>query len=333
MSPFRDAVQPRNLQCILQFHPRFLLVPHACGHETTLRWKSIPSSETCYSQSILSICSFTCSVLSITISNSKVYPSLIRRIRTCTKVILIWMGVYLCWMSHARPHAAALLRNVDPSTENGRAELFSVTVGGGPPRFPADAQTPAFATEVAAAAAVDVVVVFLLSVLVFLAFLVPFPFFAVFVATTVAALEEDVFSTSPSGAVVPVVAPATLHQPHHFKKIRSVNFVLSNIWHKKILCKNAPNRVVSVITRISLSSRITDLSWRKSPRLDRIKRISTNRSNLNSQVEGDLFIDRSGIGRGRILMLTQHSNLRILGSLSAENRCKTNLSCIPFEGS
>ena len=242
------------------------------------------------------------------------------------------VGKYLCCTSHARPHAAALLRKVDPSTEKGRAELSSVTVGGGPPRFPADAQTPAFAAEVEAAAAL-VVVVFFLSVLVCLAFFVAFPVSTAFVAAAVVTTDEGVVSTLPSDAVVPVEPPATLHQQYHFKTIRCVNFVLSDIRHKKILRKNAPNRIVSVITRISLSSRITDLSWRKSPRLDRIKRISTNRGNLNCQVKGDLFIDWSGIGRGWILMLTQRSNLRILGSLSAENGCETDLPGIPFESS
>jgi hypothetical protein len=195
----------------------------------------------------------------------------------------------LCWTSHARPHAAALLRNVDPSTENGRAELFSVTVGGGPPRSPADAQTPAFADEVAAAAALDVVV-FFLSALVCLAFLVAFPVFSAFVVATEVAPDDDIVFTPPWDAVLSVEPPATLHQQHHFKKIRSVNFFLSNVRHKKILCKNAPNGIVSVITRVSLGSWITNLAWRKSPRLDRIKGISANRSNLNSQVEGDLFI-------------------------------------------
>jgi hypothetical protein len=54
------------------------------------------------------------------------------------------------------------LRNVEPSTEKGRDELFSVTVGGGPPRSPADAQTDALevAEEVDVAAAwVEVVAV------------------------------------------------------------------------------------------------------------------------------------------------------------------------------
>jgi len=64
-------------------------------------------------------------------------------------------------MSQARPHAAALLRKVEPSTEKGRAELSSVTGGGGPPRFPADAQTlaPLEAGVVEAGAAAAVLVV------------------------------------------------------------------------------------------------------------------------------------------------------------------------------
>jgi len=144
---------------------------------------------------------------------------------------------------------------------------------------------------VEAAAALVVVVFFFLSFFVCLAFLVAFPFFAAFVAAAVVAADEDVVSTSPSDAVVPVEPPATLHQQHHLKKIRSVNFVLSNIRHKKILRKNTPNGIVSVITRISLCSWITNLSWCKSPRLDRIKWISTDRSNLNCQVEGDLFVN------------------------------------------
>jgi hypothetical protein len=48
---------------------------------------------------------------------------------------------YLCWTSQARLQAAPLFKNVEPSTENGRAELSCVTMGGAPPRLPADAHT------------------------------------------------------------------------------------------------------------------------------------------------------------------------------------------------
>lgn len=51
------------------------------------------------------------------------------------------------------------MRNVEPSTEKGRDELFSVTVGGGPPRSPADAQTDAPEEVDVAAAWVEVVAV------------------------------------------------------------------------------------------------------------------------------------------------------------------------------
>jgi hypothetical protein len=72
----------------------------------------------------------------------------------------------LCWTSQARPHAAALFRNVEPSTEKGRGELSSVTTGGGPPRSPAARQTDAsllLAVEVEdideVVAVVDVIIV------------------------------------------------------------------------------------------------------------------------------------------------------------------------------
>ena len=114
-------------------------------------------------------------------------------------------------MSQARPQAAALLRNVDPSTEKGRAELSSVTVGGGPPRSPAEAQTPTLAAA-ADVSAVLVLVAFCFFFLVCFGFLVFFVAFAAFVATTaVVVVDEDVVFASFTDSVVPVEPPATLH--------------------------------------------------------------------------------------------------------------------------
>jgi hypothetical protein len=49
----------------------------------------------------------------------------------------------LCCTSHARPQAAPLLRNVEPSTANGRFEVSWLTGGGAPPRVPAALHTDA----------------------------------------------------------------------------------------------------------------------------------------------------------------------------------------------
>jgi hypothetical protein len=125
-------------------------------------------------------------------------------------------------MSHARPHAASLLRKVEPSTENGRAELSSVTVGGGPPRFPADAQTPELVAKAVVVAveeeSIEALVV--LVALVSLVFLVFFPFsvflaalpcsVAALVASAVVAELVVVGSVDVEAVVTP--APATLHQ-------------------------------------------------------------------------------------------------------------------------
>jgi hypothetical protein len=121
-------------------------------------------------------------------------------------------------MSHARPHAASLSRKVEPSTENGRAELSSVTAGGGPPRFPADAQTPELVAR-AAVVAVEEESIEELVVLVALVFLVFFPFsvFSAALLCLVAALVasavviELVVVESVDVEAVVTPAPATLH--------------------------------------------------------------------------------------------------------------------------
>ena len=127
-------------------------------------------------------------------------------------------------MSHARPHAAPLLRKVEPSTENGRAELSSVTVGGGPPRFPADAQTPELvakavvvAVEEAPIEALVVLVAFVFFVFFpFSAFLVVLPCSVVALAAAAVVIELVVVESADVEAMV-TPAPATLHQSSYHK--------------------------------------------------------------------------------------------------------------------
>lgn len=116
------------------------------------------------------------------------------------------------------------MRKVEPSTENGRAELSSVTVGGGPPRFPADAQTPEL-VAVAVVVAVEEESIEALAVLVALVFLVFFPFSAFLAAfpcsvvalVAVAVLIELVVLELADVEAVVTPAPATLHQSSYHK--------------------------------------------------------------------------------------------------------------------
>lgn len=76
---------------------------------------------------------------------------------------------------------------------------------------------------------------------------------------------------------------------------------------------------------------ITYITGSKGSSVDGEVRVSTNGSQLGSDIESNLLVAAGGAG-GRVLVLSDGSNLRVDSSLVAENGSLTNSGGVPLQG-